>query len=160
MNQEDLHRLVKALEEQNLRSEDLEHRIADLEKTLTDTLDVPWTDYSGTSTIVGWSSYTNKELGYKKIGKLVFVAYRILGAGNSTSISFTLPYNAGGGMRYGHKPSRTRDNGTWMAGQPHGRILTGSDTMNFFKYESGGSAGSWSSGTGNRVIVGQFWYEI
>ena len=37
-------------------------------KTLDMVTSVPWTDYSATSTIVGWTSYTTKEIWYKKIG--------------------------------------------------------------------------------------------
>lgn len=50
-----------------------------------------WTDYSGTSTIVGWSSTTIKLIRYLKWGKTVFVEFYITGTSNATTTSFTLP---------------------------------------------------------------------
>lgn len=49
------------------------------------------TDYSATSTVVGWGSFTKKQIYYQKIGKLVFVAYSLAGASNSATTTFTLP---------------------------------------------------------------------
>ena len=54
-------------------------QLAALMKTLDMVTSVAWTDYSATSTIVGWSSYTTKSIFYKKIGKLVFVQFVISG---------------------------------------------------------------------------------
>lgn len=51
-----------------------------------------WTDYSASSTIVGWSSFTTKVLRYMVIGKLVFVQYYLQGTSNSTLVTFTLPF--------------------------------------------------------------------
>ena len=51
-----------------------------------------WIDYSSTSTIVGWGSFTTKVLKYKKVGTVVFVVYALLGVSNSTSTTFTLPF--------------------------------------------------------------------
>jgi hypothetical protein len=52
---------------------------------------VTWTDYSGSSTIVGWTTPTAK-IRYKKIGKLVWVQYQITGTSNAGTTSFTLPF--------------------------------------------------------------------
>ena len=52
-----------------------------------------WTDYGGSSTVVGWSSFSVKKIYYKKVGKLVFVWFHLEGTSNSTAASFTLPYN-------------------------------------------------------------------
>ena len=60
---------------------------------------VPWTDYSGTSTIVGWTSYTTTEIWYKKIGKLVFVQFDIEGVSDDTVATFTLPYSQQGDLK-------------------------------------------------------------
>ena len=49
------------------------------------------TDYSAISTIVGWSSFTTKEIFYKRVGGLVFVWFYIYGTSDSTSVTFTLP---------------------------------------------------------------------
>jgi len=52
-----------------------------------------WVDYSATSTIVGWSSFTTKIIKYRVLGKQVFVYCVINGTSNSTTTSFTLPNN-------------------------------------------------------------------
>lgn len=52
-----------------------------------------WVDYSATSTIVGWSSFTTKIIRYRIIGKQLFFSARLDGTSNSTSLTFTLPNN-------------------------------------------------------------------
>jgi len=52
-----------------------------------------WVDYSSTSTIVGWSSFTTKVLKYRVIGKQVFFIVEFDGTSNSTSATFTMPSN-------------------------------------------------------------------
>ena len=52
-----------------------------------------WVDYSATSTIVGWSSFTTKLIRYRIIGKQLFFQVLINGTSNSTSATFTLPFN-------------------------------------------------------------------
>lgn len=51
-----------------------------------------WVDYSATSTIVGWSSFTTKVIKYRVIGKQVFYIVNLSGTSNSTSTSFTLAH--------------------------------------------------------------------
>ena len=68
-------------------------------------VDTPWIDYSGTSTITGWTggsgAYTTKLLQYTIIGKVMYVQFQIEGNGNGTSVSFTLPQNvASWGTQY------------------------------------------------------------
>jgi hypothetical protein len=53
-----------------------------------------WVDYSATSTIVGWSSFTAKKIRYRVVGKLVFVTAQLTGTSNSTTTSFTLPFTS------------------------------------------------------------------
>jgi len=50
-----------------------------------------WIDYSATSTIVGWSSFTNKQIWYKIQGDTLFWWVRLTGTSNSTTTTFTLP---------------------------------------------------------------------
>lgn len=50
-----------------------------------------WIDYSATSTIVGWSSFTIKQLRYQVAHKRVYVNFYLTGTSNSTSLTFTLP---------------------------------------------------------------------
>ena len=49
-------------------------------------------DYSLSSTIVGWSSFTAKKICYKKIGKLLFVYYAIGGTSDNVASYFTVPF--------------------------------------------------------------------
>lgn len=53
-----------------------------------------WIDYSATSTIVGWASFTVKQIFYKQIGKVVHVAVDLEGTSNASGITFTLPIAA------------------------------------------------------------------
>jgi hypothetical protein len=55
---------------------------------------VGWTDYSSTSTIVGFSAYTTKTIFYKKVGKSCHCSFVLNGTSNDTVCSFTLPYSA------------------------------------------------------------------
>lgn len=114
---------------------------------------VVWTDYSGTSTITGFSSRSVTELRYKKIGHLVFVSYRIIGTSNSTSFSFTLPY-ANGGLANTHGAGQSEDNGVFLS-TAIGQVGSGSSTLSFFK-DAGG--GSWTN-SGEKRASAQFFYE-
>ena len=52
-----------------------------------------WIDYSATSTIVGWSSFTTKGIFYKIIDNVLFCNFYIEGISNATTATFTLPHN-------------------------------------------------------------------
>lgn len=49
-------------------------------------------DYSATSTIVGWSSFTMKLLVVGRVADLAFVTFDLRGTSNSTAVTFTLPW--------------------------------------------------------------------
>jgi hypothetical protein len=112
-----------------------------------------WTDYSASSTVTGWSSFTSKFIYYKKIGKLVFVQFRITGTSDSTATSFTLPNSVGNYTR----PSaiiRAADNGAYTAAglaemPENGNIV--------FCYPLA-AGGNWTA-SGNKNIMGQLFYE-
>lgn len=110
-----------------------------------------WQDYSASSTIVGWTSYTTKQIYYKKVGNLVFVFFYVAGTSDSTSTTFSLPHAS-------ISPTsatfvRVQDSGTWLpAGL--GWLPAGST---FYAYTTSGGA-SWTA-SGTKTIVGQFWYE-
>jgi len=53
-----------------------------------------WTDYGGTSTYVGFSSFTFQTIRYYIIGKTMWFIFLISGTSNSTSFTFTLPFNS------------------------------------------------------------------
>ena len=52
------------------------------------------TDYTATSTINGWDAYTTKSIFYRKIGKMVFVYYMLIGTASAAYpvANFTLPH--------------------------------------------------------------------
>jgi hypothetical protein len=117
-----------------------------------DIYNIPWTDYSGTSTITGWSSFTIKEIGYKKIGNLVFVKFRLIGTSDVTNANFTLPLTGEGdinGACWG------RDNGGTRA--PTLFYVDGS-IPDVDIWWGGSATGFTASGT--KEAAGHFWYEV
>jgi len=52
------------------------------------------TDYSGTSTVTGFSGSPSVDLDYVVIGKLVLVWFYITGTSDATTFTFTVPYSA------------------------------------------------------------------
>lgn len=115
-----------------------------------------WTDYSATSTIVGWSSFIYKQIYYKVLGSLVFVAFELSGTSNATSISFTLPYAS--------KAAPGQIGGAWNQAGDNGVALT---TAGCFYMPAGGSlvycykdmnVSTWTN-TNAKYVIGQFFYE-
>ena len=120
-------------------------------KTLDMVTSVAWTDYSATSTIVGWSSSTD-AIFYKKIGKLVFVQFYITGTSDDTVTTFTLPFTQQSDVRL-HIPIKVVDSGTGAVGL----ATLASDASIVLCYDS--IAGSAWTDSGTKTIWGQFWYE-
>ena len=111
-----------------------------------------WVDYSATSTIVGWSSFTNKVLKYRVIGKQVFVTWFLSGTSNSTSVTFTLPQTIASScanMGYGI------DNGVASG---VGYIVGGATTSTITQHKTDLS-GSWTA-SGTKRAAGQIFFEI
>jgi hypothetical protein len=124
----------------------------------TDIYTVAWTDYSATSTIVGWSSYTTKQIYYKKIGKTVFVSYYLGGASNSTATSFTLPDNsAASPTSVYHSLAFTYDNSDYVNPSGVGGLGASSNSVVLYK-ENAASAGNWTD-SNDKIVIGQFFYE-
>lgn len=122
-----------------------------------DVYTVGWTDYSATSTIVGWSSYITKKIYYKKIGKLCFINFAIRGTSDSTAASFTLPYTssndeAGTGFM---AAVQIKDNGTDLTTPGRVRVQPNEDVLYGYKDMV---SGAWTN-SGEKMIRGQFWYE-
>jgi hypothetical protein len=114
-------------------------------------VDGDWVDYSATSTIVGWSSFTTKVIKYRVIGKQVFVNFYIEGISNSTSTTFTLPNTAlYGSINY----LRLANNG--VISESFFRIISSSSTVTFFTTVV---SSTWTA-SGTKTILGQFFYEI
>ena len=123
-------------------------------KTMDMVTAVPWTPYHDTSTIVGWTSYTTKEIYYTKIfGKLVFVNFSLRGTSDDTTISFTLPFaKEGDSSALIFKPGRARDNSGWLNGTAIGQI-SGADAA-FFTDEG---FATWTA-SNEKAVYGQFFY--
>jgi nitrogen fixation protein len=116
-----------------------------------------WVDYSATSTITGWSSFVNKVLRYKVVGKQVFVSYLISGTSNSTSTSFTLPFTSVS-AQYNEAPNRSFNNGVAYHG--FGIIAASSATMSFSYWTTATANTSTWTASGTKWISGQIFYEI
>ena len=116
-----------------------------------DVYSVPEFDYSGASTVVGWSSFTNRSIWVKPAGKRIFVRYYIRGVSNSGVASFTVPYtsvNAG--------PSvinvQNVNNGGWVIGTQD--LAVNTKVVLFYV-----GIGSPFASSGTKAVYGQFDYE-
>lgn len=112
-------------------------------------------DYSGTSTIVGWSSYGVKRIYYKKIANRVFVDFRISGPSDSTSTTFTLPDTCKNSTEYLLQNFvRITDNSIEAYGWLE---MTGNGTTVTVYPDVAGNA--WTAGGAGKIIIGSFSYE-
>ena len=122
-------------------------------KSLDMVTSVPWTNYGGSSTINGWTSYTTNQIMYKKIGKLVFVNFFIEGVSNDTVVNFTLPYTTIGTCNVGLIIRRMDDSTTAVG------LATLAGASNIVNVYTAVTGGAWT-GSGNKKVYGQFFYEI
>jgi hypothetical protein len=113
----------------------------------------PWTDYSTTSTIVGWTTFTTKELMYCVIGRMVFVYVYLAGTSNSTLTSFSLPATIDSTNVLWTVALGGTDNGTALVA-PAGAKPTSVTVVSVYKdfYSA-----AWTN-SGTKIINGQFWY--
>ncbi|KKN36236.1 hypothetical protein LCGC14_0775660 [marine sediment metagenome] len=117
---------------------------------------VGWTDYGGTSTIVGWAATPTKNIWYKKIGNLVFVNYYITGTSNATNVTFTLPYTTKNSTQANiASAARVTDNGTLSGTSGLLYLTANSNTAAVY---TGWDAAAWTN-SGTKTVQGQFWYE-
>jgi len=114
---------------------------------------VGWTDYSATSTVVGWSSFVEKKIYYKKIGKIVFVTCNLSGTSDSTSVSFTLPYTSSNTTDYA-TCGRASDNG----GSDNVGVFTFGKNTSTCNVSYGTNMAGWTAANA-KYVYGQFWYE-
>ena len=108
-----------------------------------------WTDYSSTSTIVGWSSTTVKIIRYRIIGKQLFFQAYISGTSNSVNTTFTLPNSATNIASTGC--IRTTNNGTAVFGLFE--ISSGSSTVNCYTNVSGAA---WTASGTKTIFITSF----
>lgn len=120
-----------------------------------DIYNTAWSDYATSSLIVGWSSFTTKVIRYKKVGKLVFVCFNIVGTSNSTSTSFTLPYTSANTTVAFYGACRYVNNGS--GGVAPGRTLLPANSI-ACTVNTDWAGSAWTS-SGSKEIQGEFWYE-
>jgi hypothetical protein len=113
-----------------------------------------WTSYSDTSTIVGWGSHSAKQIYYKKIGKLVFVKFYLSGVSDSTTVTFTLPHSVASNP-VTQFLCRVYDNSAGRADPGYGVISGNTVTI----YKSLASFSADFTASGNKFVIGQFFYE-
>lgn len=113
---------------------------------------IDWTDYSATSTIVGWSSFTAKIIRYRIIGKQMFIYFNISGTSNSTATTFTLPNNSINANTFF---CLAVDNGA-TSGAGYSFATNASNLIDLRKTATGGT---WTA-SGTKQAFGQFFIEI
>lgn len=115
------------------------------------------TEYGATSTVTGWTSFTNKKIYYKQIGKRIFVDYLITGTSDATTVSFTLPTAAANlTIYFGQPMTYAVDNGTILTGAGRCILTPNTSTVQCF---TDMSSGAWTN-SGDKQVWGSFSYEI
>lgn len=128
--------------------------IFEVDRETGDIYSAPWVDYSGTSTVTGWASFTEKRIEYKRFGHLVFVNYRLNGTSNSATTSFTVPYSEG---QLGNPIWWNRS--TNAGGAPvnaYGQFVS-ANLVGLYP-TIGGSYTGWTA-SGSKACYGQFFYQ-
>lgn len=113
-------------------------------------------DYSATSTVVGWSSFTNKQIYYRKIGKQVFCNFLLAGTSNSTDVTFTLPDSNNANVTAQTLSVQIVNNGA-VSNTP-GRVITNLSS-NVVTVNRDRSQTAFTN-TGTKTVSGQFFYFI
>lgn len=119
-----------------------------------DVYTVAFTDYSATTTVTGWASFTTKLVYYKVIGKLVWVWYNLSGTSNATSASFTLPLAASNTVTI-QLNGYTTDNGTDTTGGGLISLTKNTATVNLYKDMA---SANWTN-SGTKQAYGQLFYQ-
>lgn len=113
-----------------------------------------WMDYSGTSTVTGWSSFTTKIILYRQSYKTIQVIFYLGGTSNSTAATFTLP-TASSASSYLSLTYIAVNNGTVTSGCRY-ELPSSSSTVTCDPTSAGGT---WSS-VGSKIVRGEFFYKI
>jgi uncharacterized Zn-binding protein involved in type VI secretion len=117
---------------------------------------VGWTDYSAISTVTGWATFSSdKKIFYKRIGKLIYVSFNIVGESNNTATKFTLPYAAASGGPNFFFPIYAINNGVINTSPGMGYVAANQAVANLF---TSWSSGAWAN-SGTKHVQGEFWYQ-
>jgi hypothetical protein len=114
-----------------------------------------FTDYSSTSTVTGWTSFTSKKIFYKKIGKLIFVTFELTGTSNATTASFTLPNSVNTSVGVQIINFAKDNSGTPVAGTA---FMDPNTATVVFIPTVGGSSSGWTN-SGTKSVIGQLSYQ-
>jgi hypothetical protein len=123
---------------------------------LPNQINTPWIDFSEQSTIVGWSSFTTKSIRYKIVGNIVYVLFTIMGTSNSATTNFTVPLIIKNNIVF---INYSVDNG--IGGLGLGYMTSANiNTISFQRYSALNTQTPTWTASGNKQIIGQFFYEI
>jgi nitrogen fixation protein len=113
-----------------------------------------WIDYSATSTIVGFSSISTRNIRYLVIGDLCTVFVNIQGTSNTTTFTYTLPFvNTGASIL---TPVKIQNNGGFPVGLGYADLAPNSSTVTLY---STITQGGWSA-TNAKGVWYLFSYKI
>lgn len=126
--------------------------IANLRTAMSAPVEGAWTDYSSSSTVVGWSSLSTKEIFYKQTGKVVHVIYNLQGTSNANNVTFTLPLAAVATPTINAWATWASDNSTNTIG--YGTLAGGASTVTINKDPA---ATAWNT-SGSKYAIGEFFY--
>lgn len=113
-----------------------------------------WTDYSSTSTVVGFSSTTTKEIFYMKWGKMVFVLFNLTGTVNSATMTFTVPVAMKATPPSYVLFTTISKDGASAYTVGTGQLNQNASTVTLLKDITFGAYAA----SGTREVYGQFWY--
>jgi hypothetical protein len=116
---------------------------------------VPWTDYSASSTVTGWSSFNAKQILCKRVGKLVFVQFFLHGTSDNTIARFTVPYVSGAIPSYTQVMIKVMDNGVTLPAPGLLHMPGSGSLVHLYKDVP---SNPWTAG-GDKLVIGEFFYE-
>jgi hypothetical protein len=114
------------------------------------------TDYSGTSTVTGWGSFSTKSIYYRQIGHIMHVVFSLAGTSNATSASFTVPTASASNPGVYDVAFRAENNGSFGTAPGLLEMNSSSSTVNLYKDLTGAT---WTA-SGTKACSGEFYYFV
>ncbi len=109
-----------------------------------------WVNYSVISTVIGWSSTSNRVIEYIDMGAYYIYKFYISGTSNSTATSFTIHVNEGFSA-INEGIIRIANNAVYANGMF--QLNSGSNIVNLYATAGGGS---WNATPNSKVVSGTF----
>lgn len=117
------------------------------------------TDYSGSATVVGWSSTTTKQIRYIQTGKVVKMFIYITGTSNSTSTTISLPVAPSTHLTFFEAPyALAQDNGSFKTAAPRYSIDNSSGAATIVTFYTDTAGTTWTA-SGTKSIRAMVQYE-